>query len=544
MTVKLRLLLLALSTTVGLGALSALNDQQTRKVFDTASYAAVNTVPTYQSFFVIRATLANLRERSLFHVIITDEAGMRALEPELERFRKELGDELKRYVTSACGVATCMSDEKEQKMYDEVLSLLAAYDVERLAVFDLSKANKTREAEKAVRTRLMPATERLVHATQVELDYNAELAQAAVMRAEETKEQALRWSVGLAVAVTALVALMSFFMARTLTRQLGAEPPDLAGATQRMAKGDLTARLPTGERDTTSVAASVNAMVQHLASVIGQVRATADSLASASEELASSAQSVSSSSTEQSASIEETSSTMEEMTASIARNNESARLTGDIALRTAKEATEGGAAVRETVAAMRSIAQKIAVIDDIAYQTNLLALNAAIEAGRAGEHGRGFAVVAAEVRKLAERSQVAAEEISNLARSSVTLAERAGGLLDAIVPSVQKTADLVREISAATGEQATGVSQSNTALAQVSQAIQQNASSSEELAATSRSVSDQAVGLQNAMAFFTVASSQEPALVTFQAPRPKASTDAPGAPPPARPGEGGQFVSF
>jgi methyl-accepting chemotaxis protein len=195
---------------------------------------------------------------------------------------------------------------------------------------------------------------------------------------------------------------------------------------------------------------------------------------------------------------------MEQMAASIEKNNESAQLTGDIAVKTAKDATEGGAAVRETAAAMRQIAQKIAIIDDIAYQTNLLALNAAIEAGRAGEHGRGFAVVAAEVRKLAERSQVAAEEISQLARGSVTLAERAGALLDAIVPSVQKTAELVKEISAATLEQSTGVSQTNTALSQVTLGVQQNASSSEELAATSRSVSEQASSLQAAMAFFTV----------------------------------------
>ncbi|MGM3372128.1 methyl-accepting chemotaxis protein, partial [Escherichia coli] len=82
-------------------------------------------------------------------------------------------------------------------------------------------------------------------------------------------------------------------------------------------------------------------------------------------------------------------------------------VTDGMASKAAKEATEGGESVQQTVVAMKKIAQRISIIDDIAYQTNLLALNAAIEAARAGEHGKGFAVVAAEVRKLAERSQVA-----------------------------------------------------------------------------------------------------------------------------------------
>jgi methyl-accepting chemotaxis protein len=193
---------------------------------------------------------------------------------------------------------------------------------------------------------------------------------------------------------------------------------------------------------------------------------------------------------------------MEQMSASIAQNNENAKVTGDIAKRTSIETVEGGRAVRETVGAMKQIAQKIAIIDDIAYQTNLLALNAAIEAGRAGEHGRGFAVVAAEVRKLAERAQVAAEEISGLASGSVELAERAGHLLDTIVPSIQKTSDLVMEIAAASSEQNSGVGQINGAIGQISQAVAQNAAASEELASTSQEVSAQAMELQSTMAFF------------------------------------------
>ena len=169
-----------------------------------------------------------------------------------------------------------------------------------------------------------------------------------------------------------------------------------------------------------------------------------------------------------------------------------------------KKAADGGTAVTETVAAMKQIAKKIGIIDDIAYQTNLLALNAAIEAARAGEHGKGFAVVAAEVRKLAERSQVAAQEIGQLAGNSVGLAERAGKLLDEIVPATRKTADLVQEITAASQEQTVGVDQVNTAIIQLSQITQQNASASEELAATSEEMSGQASSLQELMGFFTI----------------------------------------
>jgi methyl-accepting chemotaxis protein len=298
--------------------------------------------------------------------------------------------------------------------------------------------------------------------------------------------------------------VIGVLLTRSIKREVGGEPSVAMAIAQQIAAGDISVEVPVLKGNEASIMGSIAVMVQRLSEVLTGVRATAESLAAASEQLNSTAQTLSSSSAQQSSSAEETSASMEQMNASIAKNSENARLTGDIAGRSAKEATEGGAAVKETVAAMKRIAERIAVVDDIAYQTNLLALNAAIEAGRAGEHGRGFAVVAAEVRKLAERSQVAAEEISKLAGSSVGLAERAGSLLETIVPSIQKTASLVQEISAATVEQTTGVAQTNIALSQVASSVQTNAAASEELAATSQDVSGRANSLMSLISFFKV----------------------------------------
>jgi methyl-accepting chemotaxis protein len=290
-----------------------------------------------------------------------------------------------------------------------------------------------------------------------------------------------------------------FLLTRGVTRPL----QQAVAAANRLADGDLTVEVTSSARDETGqLLQAMQRMIARLSQVVSEVSGAAQSLANASEEVSATAQALSQSASEQASGVEETSASVEQMTSSIAQNTENARVTDGIASKAAHEASEGGESVRSTVAAMKQIAKKISIIDDIAYQTNLLALNAAIEAARAGEHGKGFAVVAAEVRKLAERSQVAAQEIGEVATNSVELAEQAGRLLDEMVPNIRKTSDLVQEITAASEEQSAGVSQINAAIMQLSTTTQGNASSSEQLAATAEEMSAQASQLQASVSFF------------------------------------------
>jgi methyl-accepting chemotaxis protein len=294
-----------------------------------------------------------------------------------------------------------------------------------------------------------------------------------------------------------------------LFKTLGGDPRYAAHVCNQVANGDLSIDIEIGNKDKNSLLLSINNMKNQLATIISDVRSSADALSSASSQVNSTAQTIAKGASVQAASVEETSASMEQMSASISQNNENAGITDGMAQKASKEAVSGGNAVAETVDAMQKIAEKISVIDDIAYQTNLLALNAAIEAGRAGDHGKGFAVVASEVRKLAERSQVAAQEIGELAKDSVKRADIAGTSLKEMVPSINKTADLVQEIAAASSEQATGVHQINEAISQVNQTMQHNAAASEELSATSEEMNTQALSLQESVNYFTLELSEK-----------------------------------
>lgn len=273
-----------------------------------------------------------------------------------------------------------------------------------------------------------------------------------------------------------------------------------------LSKGDLTTSVEARDRkdEIGMLLVAMKVMVDALKDIVAVIQESADYVATGSMQMSTTAENISQGSTEQAAAGEEVSSSMEEMASTIQQNADNSQQTQKISRAAAKDAEEGGQVVQQAVEAMKTITEKITIIEEIARQTNMLSLNASIEAARAGEHGKGFAVVAAEVGKLAARSRDAAGEISELSVSTATLAEKAGAKLRELVPGIQKTADLVEEISASSLEQKSGADQISQAIIQLDQVIQQNASASEELASTAEELAAQAEELTSSIAFFKV----------------------------------------
>ncbi|HEY8025996.1 MAG TPA: methyl-accepting chemotaxis protein [Burkholderiaceae bacterium] len=518
---------------------------QLAKVNQTSTDMEVNWMPSIQVLLEIKSTMQHIRTLEYANLIFTDpETGAKA--------QKLLDDALVSFKKSNEQYAKLISEPEEKRIYTEFSKNWDKYLVEHDKVAQLIKDGKTDDAKELIRGESLRLNGILSQQIDELVKINVEGGHSASHTGDLLYESSRLWIVGTLIVCIALGLSLALWIARIVSKPLN----EALRIAQTVAGGDLTSHIQSSSRDETGLLMlALKDMNDNLLKIVSQVRSGTDTIATASAQIASGNLDLSQRTEEQASSLEETASSMEELTSTVKQNSDNARQANQLAASASDVAVKGGSVVSNVVETMGSINDSskkivdiISVIDGIAFQTNILALNAAVEAARAGEQGRGFAVVAAEVRNLAQRSAAAAKEIKSLIGDSVEkveagskLVNQAGLTMEEIVASVRRVTDIMSEITAASAEQETGISQINIAITEMDNVTQQNAALVEQAAAAAGSLQDQAAGLSEIVSIFKLdakyvvqASKAQPA-VRMTASRPQEKI---GANPKSRPTSG------
>ena len=249
-----------------------------------------------------------------------------------------------------------------------------------------------------------------------------------------------------------------------------------------------------------------------------QVEETAEQVSLGSGNMAEAAQSLAEGATEQAGAVEELQATIADITANVEHTAENLQKSHADARKYADDADHSREQMHAMVEAMQRISESsmkieniISELEDIASQTNLLSLNASIEAARAGEAGKGFAVVADQIRKLAEQSAASAVSTRELIEGSIHDVEEGNKAvalvsetLDEVIKGINDIADTSKSLSENSQSQATAMEQAEQGVNQISEVVQSNSAMAQETSATSEELSAQAETLDNLVRQFTL----------------------------------------